>query len=133
MSKVIHLRRNSDYRLLDTYRDGWRRESILLKSTPIWLPYGRAGWYQHYLDPGFITDWGSVPKFADNLFGIESREGSLSYLNHDACYQFGLVGRSTADRLMWSNLKYDGASILERNTVFLAVRLFGGRNYSRTG
>lgn len=130
MSKVIHLRRGEDYDLLDTYRDGWRRESALLRPVPIWLPDNEGGWYQHCLEAGFVTDWGSVPEFADSLFGIETREGSISYLNHDACYQYGLLSRARSDMLMWSNLKYDGAGVLERNIVFLAVRLFGARNYN---
>lgn len=118
-----------DYEYLDSYRDGWRRESVLIKPVPIWLPDGIGGWKKHWLDAGFITDWGSVPKFANDYFGIKPREGSISYLNHDACYQSALIPRIEADNLMWSNLKYDGVPKLERAINYSAVRLRGARAY----
>lgn len=81
----------------------------------------------HVVPAGFVTDWGSVPKFADNFFGIDKRRGSKEYLRHDFLYRTHLVPRFIADCWLW----FDAKSFhpIERIIVFLTVLMFGGRGY----
>ena len=131
MGKRIHLIEGIDYCDNLTSREG-RREYRLLRPVPIWVPNARGIIMRQIVPAGYITDWGSVPVLADKWFGINTRRGSITYLNHDACYAFCLApSRKVADDLMRDNLKYDGAGIIERAVVWLSVRLFGGGNYCR--
>ena len=78
---------------------------------------------------GFITDWGSVPEFADDLFGIDTRRGSLAYLTHDFNYRHAARSRLVSDWELKKDQKAEGVGQLERLIVFLTLRLFGGQAY----
>ena len=78
---------------------------------------------------GFVTDFGSVPRLADLLFGIDTRRGSISYLTHDYNYGLGARGRLMADRELRRDQAREGVGLIERTIVYMAVRLCGGPAY----
>ena len=75
---------------------------------------------------GFVTDFGSIPRIVDNLFGIDTRRGSLAYLTHDYNYRHRARPRLIADIELRLDQRAEGVGIVERSIVFWALRV-GGR------
>ena len=82
---------------------------------------------------GFRTDFASVPRFLWAVFpptGYYQRAASL----HDFCYCRGkmlVLTRWDADATFLRQMKRDGVGVRTRYTLWLAVRLFGGRFFKR--
>lgn len=75
---------------------------------------------------GFVTDFGSIPRIVDDLFGIDTRRGSLAYLTHDYNYRYRARARILCDLELRIDQRSEGVGIVERSIVFWALRV-GGR------
>jgi len=74
---------------------------------------------------GFAWDSASVPKRLRSIVN-QWGEHSTAALVHDWLYVKQPVDRETADRAFLVALKEDGVGWIKRNTMYLAVRAFGG-------
>lgn len=75
---------------------------------------------------GFETDFASVPRlpFAYWLTGDSAHAAAVV---HDYLYVSKLVDKKTADAVFKEAMDDMGIGWLKRNTMYLAVRAFGGR------
>lgn len=82
---------------------------------------------------GFVTDFASVPKILWSIFpptGWYQRAALL----HDYLYVCRVLpaSRWEADCAFLRQMRLDGVGARTRWTLFLAVRLFGGRHFRRS-
>ncbi len=79
---------------------------------------------------GFKTDFASVPQgmwwFCAPASGNHARASVL----HDYLYKTGRVSRKEADEIFRDAMKACGVGWFKRNSMFWAVRGFGGSHYS---
>ena len=89
---------------------------------------------------GFITNFGSIPRIMQNIFQPTKY---LSYVLHDILYskeweiiyedQFKVqslnYSRKEADKVLKEALKVEWAWFLERNLIYLWVRIWGFKYY----
>lgn len=80
---------------------------------------------------GFFTDFGSIPRMVDNIFGIDTRRGSMAYLTHDYNYRYKARPRIIADIELRFDQRKEGIGLLERSIVFWALRVGGAKAYNR--
>ncbi len=75
--------------------------------------------------PGFITDYGSVPQV---FWNIIPPQGVLAaaYILHDWLYATEAFERTKCDWIFLCAMQELGASWVKRNTIYSAVRCFGG-------
>lgn len=81
--------------------------------------------FEATVKPGFITDGGSIPRFAWGMiapFGI----GLPGYLIHDALYATWYLPRDISDKILYDTIRYAGMGWIKSNIVYHAVRTFGG-------
>jgi hypothetical protein len=118
--------------LIDSEAEKWK----LLKAVRV-LVDG----HEVIIPPGFITDFGSVPEIARWLiekYGIQAK----SYLLHDwsfatefwdwtgVCWDIhskASENRALCDQMLLNGMIAQGVSWWKRNTIYGAVRCFGGR------
>ena len=74
---------------------------------------------------GFESDGGTIPR----LFGYFSELAFRGYFVHDYIYTTNIYPRKEADKILKSCLEYEGVSFIDRNLIYLAVRLFGAKHY----
>ena len=74
---------------------------------------------------GFESDGGTIPR----VFGYFSDLAFRGYFVHDYIYTTNLYPRKEADKILKSCLEYEGVSFMDRNLIYLAVRLFGAKHY----
>jgi hypothetical protein len=75
--------------------------------------------------PGWITDFGSVPKWARGIVNHTDPKWLEGFLLHDAYYACTFSSRSYADNLLLACGKYRKASLVSVSAVGVAVRLGG--------
>ncbi len=80
--------------------------------------------YEILVPPGWETDYGSVPRIFWNIVPPLGRY-SAAYVLHDYLYESEAFDRDVCDWLLLLALQDLGASWLERNTIYSAVREFG--------
>jgi len=112
-----------DYVSLKAYNRGGRELFYVLKE----IDLGE----DRIVEEGFVTDFGSIPRIADKLLGINTREGSLSYLTHDYNYRRHNKSRARADLELRLDQKREGVGAAERAVVFWSLRLFGFPAYNQ--
>lgn len=111
-----------DYVPLGSSNDGGRPEFSIVRD--IDLGGGRV------VPIGFVTDFGSIPRLVDDLFGIDTRRGSLAYLTHDYNYRTRARPRIIADIELRLDQRSEGVRIIERSIVFWSLRVWGGAAYA---
>lgn len=74
---------------------------------------------------GFESDGGTIPR----VFGYFSDLAFRGYFVHDYIYTTNIYSRKEADKILKSCLEYEGVSFMDRNIIYLAVRLFGAKHY----
>lgn len=79
------------------------------------------------LGKGFITDFGSIPRFAQGWIDKEG-DNLIAFLVHDAGYVYRGFSRLTWDSIMEQILEIKGMSRFKRLVVYNAVRI-GGSSY----
>ena len=78
---------------------------------------------------GFESDGGTIPR----IFGYFSDLAFRGYFIHDYIYTTHDYSRKEADLMLKSCLEYEGVSVIDRNVIYLAVRLFGSKHYKSKG
>jgi hypothetical protein len=80
---------------------------------------------------GFTTDGASIPRFGTWLTGWGPWEEPQRWgaIVHDWLYCSSGVSKAWADRAFRAVLASEGAGIVRRWAMYLAVRLFGGHAY----
>ena len=72
---------------------------------------------------GFITDFGTVPKWAQCMINPKG-QGTLAYILHDWLCITNIYKRSTTDKFLYLALDYCGVSYNKRIITYIAVRLY---------
>lgn len=102
---------------------------LLEESVEILFTYNRKT-YKELIPKGFTTDFGSIPKIFRNWLSNVSGYNK-AYLLHD--YQYteteSNITRKEADEILRENLKFLGMNLFDRNSVYFAVRCFGGKRW----
>jgi hypothetical protein len=76
---------------------------------------------------GFVTDGNSAPWWIRWLFPRYDRSLPACIV-HDYCYG-GTMGRKTADRLLFTNMKRLGFPVWKAGLMYLGVRIGGHARY----
>ena len=77
------------------------------------------------INKGFVSDGGTIPR----LFGYFDNLAFRSYLVHDFLYKNKMFTRKECDLILKECLKFEGVSVIDRNIIYIAVRLFGKNHY----
>jgi len=78
---------------------------------------------------GFVTDFASIPQCLWGYIAPTSPQIRDAAVVHDFLYTTKPVTRLCADAILREAMKALGASIVERNVVYYAVRLGGASHY----
>ena len=83
------------------------------------------------VQPGFISDGGSIPPCAAGLVGTGFDDALECYLIHDWLYSShnNEYSRAEADFILKELLWNTGISRARILAIYAAVRIFGGRNF----
>jgi len=73
---------------------------------------------------GLITDYGSIPGFAQAFYDTAGKN-SAAYIKHDFLYASELVKKKIADWNLLLDLKDDGMNWFKRNAAWIAVKVGG--------
>lgn len=107
------------------YIDGhcWRVTSefdYYTRVAPVWLVHVPAG---------FETDFASVPRLLWNVFSPTGSYGKAAVV-HDYLYRTpGIATKREADDIFNEAMQALGTGWFTRNTLYLAVKWFGGSSY----
>ncbi len=106
------------------YRDG----SALLEMTNDFRFHSSRGTIT--VPQGFITDGASIPRIFWNILSPYG-EYFPAALIHDFLYSSRrtVITRATADAIFLEGMEVVGVPWLKRQTIYRAVRLFGGSSY----
>ncbi len=109
---------------LDQKEDG-RPIFVLEEPFHFWV----NGTHHFKIPSGFRFDYASVPRGLWNLFPPYDPEYAAAALIHDWCYAGEFFPRDFCDELFLGAMKFRGVPDWKRNTMYAAVRLFGGKAY----
>lgn len=97
--------------------------------------FGPSGHYVClYVPEGFVTDLASVPRVAWSILPPEGKYDEAAVI-HDYIYSLSgqlpgvTFSRSDVDRILMLGMQSCGVSWLTRNTMWAAVRAFGGSHW----
>ena len=80
---------------------------------------------------GFVWDGASIPRlFWSTTYSPYHPKVLRPGLVHDYLYRHKLLHRKNADKLFKDLLKKNGVSLYQRNKIYYAVRMFGGKYYN---
>lgn len=77
----------------------------------------------------FVSDGGSIPRLFHRLFTPLDARYIQAYVKHDYIYATGLTLRKQADKMLRDDLGKAGMWWINRNLIYLSVRLFGFFHY----
>lgn len=85
----------------------------------------------HEVPLGFTTDGASIPELGQFLTGWDPWEPPQRWgaIVHDFLYYSAGIAKPFADRAFRAVLESEGSNWWQREIMYLAVRLFGGRAY----
>lgn len=78
---------------------------------------------------GFVSDGGSIPRFAWSWASPLDGRFIGIYTLHDYIYTTGILSRDDADRILRDGLIEAGMSRSQAYTIWSAVRMFGKSHY----
>lgn len=81
-----------------------------------------------YVPAGFETDFASIPRPLWNIFPPTGKYGKAAVI-HDFLYRKSGVPREKADKIFLEAMECLGVGWWTRQTIYRAVRLFGGHAY----
>ena len=77
----------------------------------------------------FESDGGTIPRIFGYFRGLAFR----GYFVHDFLYTNHIYSRKMADEILRECLKHEGVYCIDRNIIYLVVRLFGSKHYKLKG
>ena len=77
----------------------------------------------------FESYGGTIPRIFGYFRGLAFR----GYFVHDFLYTNHIYSRKMADKILRECLKYECVSCIDRNIIYLVVRLFGYKHYKIKG
>ena len=77
----------------------------------------------------FESDGGTIPRIFGYFRGLAFR----GYFVHDFLYTNHIYSREMADEILRECLKHECVSCIDRNIIYLVVRLFGSKHYKIKG
>ena len=81
------------------------------------------------IQENFESDGGTIPRVFGYFRGLAFR----GYFVHDFLYTNHIYSRKMADEILRECLKHEGVSCIDRNVIYLVVRLFGSKHYKLKG
>ena len=119
----VELSETADFRTVP----GDRRLFRLLSNFVFWVDS-----VPFVIPAGFVTDFASVPKFAEGIISNNEPQILRAALAHDWLYQSGgkptpdiMFTRSEADEILREGMRSIGASFAKRWLVWVSVRVGG--------
>ena len=117
-----------DFDYKPCYKDGELvRGKVVTQSTLVW----RRDMFSDVAVPaGFVTDLASLPWFTSLLFKKLGKSQRAAVL-HDYLYKHRVDSKTWADRQFLEAMRIDGVKRWRRNSMWLAVSVFGFYAWNR--
>ena len=82
---------------------------------------------------GYRTDGASIPSYAWSIIGSPfTGNYVIPALIHDMLYATNIYTREKSDKIFYDMMRKCGVGYVKANSIYYAVRMFGGSSYART-
>ena len=86
--------------------------------------------YRVTIKKGFDFDGASIPKWLWSIYGSPLNGNYVvASLIHDGLYASQKVSKSIADKIFLDVMKQSNVGYIKRTSMYLAVKLFGGKDW----
>lgn len=86
--------------------------------------------YRITIDKGFDFDGASIPKWLWSIYGSPLNGNYVvASLIHDGLYASQKVSKSVSDKIFLDIMKQSNVGYVKRTSMYLAVTLFGGKDW----
>ena len=86
--------------------------------------------YRITIDKGFDFDGASIPKWLWSIYGSPlTGNYVVASLIHDGLYASQKVSKSVSDKIFLDVMKQSNVGYIKRRSMYLAVKLFGGKDW----
>ena len=88
--------------------------------------------YSVTVKKGFDFDGASIPKLLWSIYGSPLNGNYVvASLIHDGLYASQKVSKSISDRIFLDIMKQSNVGYIKRTSMYLAVKMFGGRDWKK--
>ena len=88
--------------------------------------------YSVTVKKGFDFDGASIPKWLWSIYGSPLNGNYVvASLIHDGLYASQKVSKSISDRIFLDIMKQSNVGYIKRTSMYLAVKMFGGRDWKK--
>lgn len=89
--------------------------------------------YSVTVKKGFDFDGASIPKWLWSIYGSPLNGNYvMASLIHDGLYASQLVSKSLSDMIFLDIMKQSNVGYIKRTSMYLAVKLFGGKDWNKS-
>lgn len=88
------------------------------------------GTLRYVILPGFMTDYGSVPKRARGRIDNDAKWMILPSIPHDINFRSGFLSFNLSNTLFRQMIRFEGGSYMDAFWSYHSVQMFGGKNYN---
>ena len=86
--------------------------------------------YRITIDKGFDFDGASIPKWLWSIYGSPLNGNYVvASLIHDGLYASQKVSKSLSDKIFLDTMKQSNVGYIKRTSMYLAVKMFGGKDW----
>lgn len=86
--------------------------------------------YRITINKGFDFDGASIPKWLWSIYGSPLNGNYVvASLIHDGLYASQKVSKSVSDKIFLDVMKQSNVGYIKRTSMYLAVKLFGGKDW----
>ena len=88
--------------------------------------------YEIKLLQGFDFDGASIPKWLWSIYGSPlTGNYVVASLIHDGLYASQIVSKNLSDKIFLDIMKQSNVGYIKRTSMYLAVKLFGGKDWNK--
>ena len=89
--------------------------------------------YKTTVKAGFDFDGASIPKWLWSIYGSPlNGDYVVASLIHDGLYASQKVSKSVSDKIFLDIMKQSNVGYIKRTSMYLAVKLFGGKAWKKS-
>lgn len=89
--------------------------------------------YKITVKAGFDFDGASIPKWLWSIYGSPLNGNYVvASVIHDGLYASQLVSKSLSDKIFLDVMKQSNVGYIKRTSMYLAVKLFGGKDWKKS-
>ena len=88
--------------------------------------------YKTTVKAGFDFDGASIPKWLWSIYGSPLNGNYVvASLIHDGLYASQIVSKNLSDKIFLDIMKQSNVGYIKRTSMYLAVKLFGGKDWNK--